>query len=59
MNNEPKCLFCGSTSEQVPLINVTYQNKPLWICSQHLPLLIHEPAKLVESLEKASQQNQG
>ena len=57
MTNQPKCLFCGATSHDIPLINVTYQEKPLWICSQHLPMLIHEPQKLVESLQKASGEN--
>lgn len=57
MPNQPKCLFCGATSHDIPLVSVTFQEKPLWICSQHLPLLIHEPQKLVESLQKASEES--
>jgi hypothetical protein len=34
----------------MPLIRLSYQGKDLWICPQHLPLLIHEPAKLAGKL---------
>ena len=53
MQNEPKCLLCGETSQELPLINVTYKGKQIYICSGHLPVLIHEPQKLAEKLEKA------
>jgi hypothetical protein len=53
MQNEPKCLLCGQTSQDVPLVNVTYKGKLIYICSEHLPVLIHEPQKLAEKLEKA------
>ncbi len=53
MENQPKCLYCERSSDEIPLVNLTYKNQPLWICSQHLPLLIHEPAKLVEKIEAA------
>ncbi len=50
MENQPKCLYCDKTSDETPLVNLTYQGQPLWICPQHLPLLIHEPAKLADRL---------
>jgi hypothetical protein len=53
MQNELKCLLCNQTSQDVPLINVTYKGKQIYICSGHLPVLIHEPQKLAEKLEKA------
>jgi hypothetical protein len=37
----------------VPLINFSYQGKELWICPQHLPILIHEPQKLAGKLPGA------
>jgi len=46
METQPNCLFCQKTSDEVPLVNITYKQKQLWICSQHLPLLIHEPANI-------------
>lgn len=56
--NQPQCLFCEATSQEVPLVSVTYKDRPMYICSQHLPLLIHEPAKLAAQLEKKAQQDQ-
>lgn len=46
----PRCLVCDQTSEQVPLIAVSYQERELWICPQHLPILIHKPGKLASVL---------
>jgi len=48
------CLECNRTSDQVPLIKIEFQDKPLWICPQHLPILIHKPEKLAEKLPGAS-----
>lgn len=53
MENQPKCLHCGKSDDEMPLVNLTYKGQPLWICSQHLPLLIHEPAKLASQLASA------
>ena len=44
------CLYCEKDSNQVPLIAVTFQGSDLWICPQHLPVLIHSPAKLADKL---------
>ena len=43
---ERKCLFCNRNDEQVPLIQLSYQASDYWICSQHIPVLIHKPDKL-------------
>lgn len=53
MTDQPKCLHCGVTDQTAPLINLTYQGQPLWICSTHLPILIHHPEQLVQQLEEA------
>ena len=45
-DNQPHCLACGHTDAEVPLIHLTYQGQPYWICPQDLPTLIHKPAKL-------------
>ena len=50
MAEQLRCLYCEKTSEEMPLIRLTFQGKELWICPQHLPLLIHEPAKLAGKL---------
>ena len=49
----PVCVFCGLNSNVVPLINFNYQGNDYWICPQHLPILIHEPGKLVGKLPGA------
>ena len=50
MAEQPQCLYCEQSSAEMPLIRLTFQGKDLWICPQHLPLLIHEPAKLAGKL---------
>lgn len=48
-----QCLVCEQTDEQVPLINFQYQHRDLWICPQHLPVLIHNPKMLAGKLPGA------
>ncbi|HOA24681.1 MAG: hypothetical protein WBH90_14085 [Aggregatilineales bacterium] len=52
-NTEPRCLACDQTSDVVPLINVKFRGQDLWICPQHLPILIHRPAQLADRLPGA------
>jgi len=53
------CLVCQSDSGKVPLIQLAYKGETLWICPQHLPILIHKPDQLsgilpgAEKLESA------
>ena len=51
--NQQQCLFCDRDEHQVPLISLRYQGSELRICPQHLPLLIHEPARLIGKLPGA------
>jgi hypothetical protein len=46
----PKCAYCERDSEQVPLLALHYQETEAWICPQHLPVLIHDPAQLAGKL---------
>ena len=50
---EKTCLYCHQDQTKVPLIPLEYQDKKLWICPEHLPLLIHSPQKLVGKLPDA------
>lgn len=52
-NDNAACLVCKRTSEEIPLISFRYQGKGLFICPQHLPILIHDPTKLAEVLPGA------
>jgi hypothetical protein len=47
------CLVCGRGSEEIPLISFRYRGSGLWICPQHLPILIHDPSKLADILPGA------
>jgi hypothetical protein len=48
--SEPKCLACGRTSSEVPLLSVQFQQSIYYICPQDFPILIHQPQKLAGKL---------
>jgi hypothetical protein len=50
MSDTPKCLFCDSTSQDIPLIKMLYQGKEHYICPQHMPVIIHKPHQLQDIL---------
>ena len=37
----PKCLECGSTSDQAVLLTCLKDNEQKWVCVRCLPILIH------------------
>ena len=41
------CLSCDRSESEIPLLQLRFQGAQLSICSQCLPVLIHEPEKLV------------
>ena len=49
------CLYCERDSSQVPLMALVFQGQDLLICPQHLPILIHSPAKLADKLPGLAQ----
>ena len=51
------CLACGRDSGATPLVALEYQGGRLWICPQHLPILIHDPSRLVGILPGAENLN--
>ena len=56
MSSQPddkKCVMCDRDDQQTPLLTLDYQNSKLWICPQHLPVLIHDPAQLIGRLPGA------
>ena len=55
MNNpEEICIVCERSSDEVPLIPLHYQKATVWICPQHLPVLIHKPEQLADKLPGAT-----
>jgi hypothetical protein len=51
--NEPKCLVCEQSSNEIPLLVLKYRDQQYWICPQHFPILIHEPNLLIGKLPGA------
>lgn len=47
------CLACKRDSNATPLVQLAYRETTIWICPQHLPMLIHDPASLVGVLPGA------
>ena len=48
--NTPKCLVCERTKNEVPLLTISFREESYHICPQHLPMLIHNPEKLIGKL---------
>ncbi|MDQ7843962.1 MAG: hypothetical protein QN141_02780 [Armatimonadota bacterium] len=48
-----RCVHCGRDDNAVPLLAVHYHGRTFWICSQHLPVLIHDPQQLAGKLAGA------
>lgn len=53
MSDHPRCVFCEQGDDIVPLLTILYHGRQTHICSQHLPVLIHDPAQLAEKLPGA------
>jgi hypothetical protein len=50
---EKKCLVCDISNQKVPLLKIDFRDQEIYICSQHLPVLIHHPEELVGKLPGA------
>lgn len=55
MSSDPPktCLACGCDDQVTPLVALEYRGERLWICPAHLPVLIHDPQRLVGRLPGA------
>jgi len=52
-SEQHQCIVCEQSSQEIPLLAIEYQGKHYWICPQHFPILIHQPAQLVGRLPGA------
>ena len=50
---DKRCLACGRGVDDTPLLELAYHDGHFWICPQHLPVLIHDPTRLVGVLPGA------
>ena len=48
-----QCLMCQRADDVTPLIPLEYRGEGIWICPQHLPVLIHDPSQLIGKLDGA------
>ena len=53
MTETRHCLLCDRDSNEVPLISFEFRGNSGTICSQHLPVLIHDPSQLIGRLPGA------
>ena len=51
--NKPTCLHCNRDNTQVPLLDFNYKDTRFWICTEHLPILLHRPEELTGKLPDA------
>ncbi len=49
-NKSQVCINCGTTEQHVPLISIRFNQVGDWICTQCLPMLIHNPKRLSQVL---------
>jgi hypothetical protein len=47
------CLNCQRSETVIPLVALRYDGSQAWICSQCLPILIHQPQRLIGRLAGA------
>lgn len=50
---EYNCLNCGNSETIAPLISVRYAGEEIWICSPCMPVLIHNPQRMIGALKGA------
>jgi hypothetical protein len=51
--NTIRCIHCDRSSDEAPLLALRFAGGEYWICSQHLPILIHKPSQLADKLPGA------
>ncbi|MFQ5349078.1 MAG: hypothetical protein ACE5EG_01400 [Thermoanaerobaculia bacterium] len=54
-HDKATCVACDRDDTQVPLLRLIYRTGEFHICPQHLPILIHDPARLVGLLPGAEE----
>ncbi len=50
-----QCVLCDRTSEEVPLIAFEYKGDGYFVCTGHLPMLLHKPEMFEGKLKDAGQ----
>ena len=53
------CLYCERSSEEIPLIPFTYKGQDYYVCTGHLPMLLHKPEMFEGKLPDAGKWSSG
>ncbi len=53
MSEEKRCIVCERKVTEVPLIRLEFGEQSFYICPQDLPVVIHQPHKLIGKLPGA------
>lgn len=48
------CFNCNTSETDSPLISIRFAERPMWICPQCMPVLIHDTAKLADKLRSTT-----
>ena len=54
-DSEKRCVACDRDSNTVPILTLDYRDTTFGICTQHLPILIHDPTQLTGRLAGAEE----
>ena len=46
MNETTQCIVCQASENDVPILDFKFKGKKYYICSQHIPVLIHKAQAL-------------
>ncbi|MCB0212226.1 MAG: hypothetical protein KDJ52_22990 [Anaerolineae bacterium] len=52
------CFNCGNSEETVPMVRIRFAGYETWICSQCMPVIIHQTEELMDKLNAAREQAQ-
>jgi hypothetical protein len=53
MKDQRECLVCRKSQLEMPVTKFYHQDSAFYICARHIPILIHDPQKLVGLLPDA------
>ena len=57
MSDLHKCISCQRDETIIPLVSIRFSQIPTWICTQCLPTLIHDPARLESKFRNMDVEN--
>jgi len=53
MSHTKACIVCKKTSFETAVTKFYHKESEFYICSQHIPILIHKPEELIGLLDGA------